>query len=190
MQITEKEKQTCIKRVGARKFSAYEWRQQSVSFKEIGRRLGVSTTRARAMCQECETALKDTTHWACDLSARTSNTLQNCGFESREQVLEAFNNGKLIPGPGGPRNYGWSRHKEVAAWLNLPEPQKPAVVRFNKAVWVQRSEGNPPEGSRVLIFSPVYPKGHEMRYRIIDAQFFQKCEEATHWLNLHTFEFE
>lgn len=34
---------------------------------------------------------------------------------------------------------------------------------------------------RVIIFSPVYPKDSEMRFRCIDAQFVDICEEATHW---------
>jgi hypothetical protein len=41
---------------------------------------------------------------------------------------------------------------------------------------------NPPKKDcRIIIFSPDYPKGHEMRYRIINAQFFLMCKEATHW---------
>lgn len=34
---------------------------------------------------------------------------------------------------------------------------------------------------RVLIFSPVYPKDSEMRFRCVDSQFVDICKEATHW---------
>jgi hypothetical protein len=34
---------------------------------------------------------------------------------------------------------------------------------------------------RILTFSPIYPKGHEMRFRIMDARFFNISSEATHF---------
>jgi len=39
----------------------------------------------------------------------------------------------------------------------------------------------PDEGERVLVFSPDYPKGHEMQVRIMDARFFRISTEATMW---------
>lgn len=37
---------------------------------------------------------------------------------------------------------------------------------------------------RVLVYSPVYPEGHDMRYRTMSNQFVRLCEEATHWAPL------
>ena len=39
-------------------------------------------------------------------------------------------------------------------------------------------------GTRVLAFSPVYPEGNEMRYRLMDAQFVRISTEATHYAHL------
>ena len=51
--------------------------------------------------------------------------------------------------------------------------------------WIARGEQDPPADSvRILVFSPCYPKGHEMRYRILDARFFKTAAEATHFLIL------
>ena len=40
------------------------------------------------------------------------------------------------------------------------------------------------KGVRVLVFSPVYPEGHEMRYRLMDGQFVRISTEATHYAHL------
>jgi len=39
----------------------------------------------------------------------------------------------------------------------------------------------PKEDVRVEIFSPCYPKGNDMRNRIIDSQFLSTCIDATHY---------
>lgn len=38
--------------------------------------------------------------------------------------------------------------------------------------------------SRILVYSPIYPVGDTMRYRIINASFLEKCKEVTHWCML------
>lgn len=40
------------------------------------------------------------------------------------------------------------------------------------------------KGKRVMIFTPVYPEGHEMRYRLVDREFVKVCTDATHWAPL------
>ena len=47
-----------------------------------------------------------------------------------------------------------------------------------------RSDIIPPLGVRILAFSPSYPVGHEMRFRIVDSQFLKIIGEATHWMEL------
>lgn len=37
---------------------------------------------------------------------------------------------------------------------------------------------------RVVVFSPVYPEGHDMRYRILNTEFVRFCSDATHWAPL------
>jgi len=50
--------------------------------------------------------------------------------------------------------------------------------------WIDREQEQPNKDDRILIFSPCYPKGDEMRYRIVDAQFFKRTKYATHWCKL------
>jgi hypothetical protein len=50
------------------------------------------------------------------------------------------------------------------------------------SAWIGRGQHPlPADGVRILTFSPVYPKGHEMRFRIMDARFFVISSEATHF---------
>jgi len=42
----------------------------------------------------------------------------------------------------------------------------------------------PPLGERILVFSPEYPVGHEMRFRCIDSQMLNIMIAATHWMKL------
>ena len=39
----------------------------------------------------------------------------------------------------------------------------------------------PDQNKRILVVAPVYPVGHEMRTRIIDAQFLSICSEVQKW---------
>jgi hypothetical protein len=50
--------------------------------------------------------------------------------------------------------------------------------------WIARSERPPPEGIRVLAFSPEYPEGHPMRFRTLDSQFYKLSLDSTHWAAL------
>lgn len=56
--------------------------------------------------------------------------------------------------------------------------------------WRGRSEGLPVENDnrQVLVFSPVYPKGNHMRYRLMGAQFVKFCEEVTYWVYMDDLE--
>lgn len=47
--------------------------------------------------------------------------------------------------------------------------------------WWNRREKMPNLGERILIFSPVYSEGEEMRIRIIDSQFFSISLDAEWW---------
>jgi hypothetical protein len=38
-----------------------------------------------------------------------------------------------------------------------------------------------PINERVYTFSPEYPIGHVMRFRIMDSRFLKLCGEVTHW---------
>lgn len=59
-------------------------------------------------------------------------------YNSKTELLEAFLLGKFYPGqngkPASHRQYGWKTHKEIAAWLGLPEPMrpKPAIPLMQK----------------------------------------------------------
>lgn len=45
----------------------------------------------------------------------------------------------------------------------------------------------PPDDERLLTFSPVYPIGDVMRFRIMDSQFLRLCKEVTHWCPLEKY---
>lgn len=49
--------------------------------------------------------------------------------------------------------------------------------------WKPRTE-LPTEDKRVITLSPVYPKGHISRYRIMDAQFVRISIEVESWFYL------
>lgn len=49
------------------------------------------------------------------------------------------------------------------------------------ASWIKRNDETPERGERVIAFSPVYPKGHEMRFRILDGQFIRITTEVEYW---------
>lgn len=42
----------------------------------------------------------------------------------------------------------------------------------------------PPTEVRVLAFSPAYPVGHDMRFRVVDSRFLKIMGEVTHWMEL------
>ena len=42
----------------------------------------------------------------------------------------------------------------------------------------------PPEGVRILVFSPVYPFGKTMRFRLMDSEFLGTLTDATYWAEL------
>lgn len=50
--------------------------------------------------------------------------------------------------------------------------------------WRSRLKEVPPEGTKkqVLAFSPAYPVGDAMRYRLLDGQFVGICKEVTRWI--------
>ena len=120
--------------LGERRFLTYQLRKQGLKFKEIGKRMGISLSRAQQLYRSAEWRLNREPHWMDGLSVRAANCLNNCNINSREEALEAYQSGRLRVGKRGPRNYGkcgprnygWKSHKEVAKWLGLPEPQKPA----------------------------------------------------------------
>lgn len=114
--------------LGERRFMAYQLRKQGLKFKDVGQRLNVCAQQARQLYESAEHRLNRDPHWTDGLSTRPKNILINMGFESRKQVLEAYNLGRMRPCKRGPRNYGWKSHKEVAKWLGLPEPMKPGII--------------------------------------------------------------
>ncbi len=47
--------------------------------------------------------------------------------------------------------------------------------------WIPRDGKLPPKGGRILVFSPIYPEGDALRFRILDSEFFCIATDATHW---------
>jgi hypothetical protein len=51
-------------------------------------------------------------------------------------------------------------------------------------MWTNVKAFLPLDDKRVLVFSPIYPKGHEMRFRVVNGQFVRLMGEVTHWRSL------
>ena len=113
-----------LKKLGERVHLAWQLRESGLGFKEIGERMGISSSRAQQIYSREKWRLVRPELWDGFLSVRASNCLHNCGINSREETMEAYQSGRIRP-LKHPRNYGWKTHKEVAEWLGLPEPKKP-----------------------------------------------------------------
>jgi hypothetical protein len=50
--------------------------------------------------------------------------------------------------------------------------------------WRHVKDGLPPEDEdrQALVFTPWYPVGNPMRYRLMGSRFVRVCEEVTHWI--------
>jgi hypothetical protein len=65
--------------------------------------------------------------------------------------------------------------------MNTPTNSEALPLTNCSASWVKRNDEMPERGERVIAFSPVYPKGHEMRFRILDGQFIRITTEVEYW---------
>lgn len=61
---------------------------------------------------------------------------------------------------------------EIRYWLNWIE-----IIDRNDLQHIERE--------RVLVFSPEYAEGHEMRYRVMDGRFVRISTGATHYAFLN-----
>ena len=66
-------------------------------------------------------------------------------------------------------------YRRIAKWHVMHASNGDSILN-----WVPRSI-LPSKSGRVLAFSPCYPKGKEMRVRILEGRFLRMCKEATHW---------
>ena len=71
------------------------------------------------------------TSWYKGLLMRAATCAESIGITSRQELMDAYLGGKLIP-LKTPRNYGWLAHKAVAAWLGLPEPMKRTAEQWQR----------------------------------------------------------
>lgn len=110
--------------VGARKLAIYKMRQAGQTFVAISKAFGISTTTTAQLYRSAKVQIEEKNwHWHAGLSNRIVNALCNFKLKSREDLMALYKSGKLQP-HGQIRNYGWKCHREVAAWLGLPEPEK------------------------------------------------------------------
>jgi hypothetical protein len=130
-----------VELLGERRFSAYTLRKQGLTYREIGKRMGVCEGRANYLYKDAIQCLNRGPHWTDGFSVRLANLLNNCNINSREEALEAYQSGRLRVTKADQkdwssktRGYGWKSHKELAKWLGLPEPQKSANKRHNLCV--------------------------------------------------------
>lgn len=140
-QETETKRVSPALRCDPRRLLVYELKNRGVKFREIGERLGITANKANHRYHEevWRRSMPRGRNWWDGLSVRATNCLANANLCSRKAVLKAFKSGRLRPNvyrynaygirimAGSTRNYGWNTHKEVAKWLGLPEPVKPAA---------------------------------------------------------------
>lgn len=65
--------------------------------------------------------------------------------------------------------------------MNIPTNSEALPITNYSASWIKRSDEMPKRGERVIAFSPVYSKGHPMRFRILDGQFIRLAAEVEYW---------
>jgi len=58
------------------------------------------------------------------------------------------------------------------------------TARPNDTQWILIEDELPPEDIRVLVFSPCYGEGSEMRFRTLNGGFVKMLTGATHWAYL------
>ena len=107
--------------LGERRFVAYTLRAQGMKFADIGKRMNISAGRARELYWSAEYRLTKPPHWTDGLKSVTKMRLREAILESREQVMQAFQSGRLHP-LKAKCGYGWKTHEEIALWLGLQKP--------------------------------------------------------------------
>ena len=119
--------------LNSRQEQALNLRQDGLTYKAIGERLGVCSQRARDIVKRAERCLRI---WPNNdlmaLSARARNCLLCYDYDTREKVLQGVLSGDIRPCAGyqnGLANYGKKTHKEVCDWLGIelvqPDKTKP-----------------------------------------------------------------
>lgn len=101
-------------------------RLEGNTFREIGTSIGVGSQRAREMYNRHLRWVNRPPDWRNGLSVRAWNCISFSliPINSVEELMAAYQAGKLLPGTKGVRNLGWSTYVEIAKFLGLPEPTK------------------------------------------------------------------
>jgi len=145
---------TKLELVGARAILALLLRQHGMTYRLIGKKIGVSGCRALQIIRRAGGKLreyKEGNH-AVELNCRAANAINNAGIgSSRKAVREAIESGVLHPKKSnvGPyessnylSNYGWKTHKICCEYAGIPyrreelrlEQLRAEVVRLEKAI--------------------------------------------------------
>jgi hypothetical protein len=103
-------------------------RKAGKKYKEIGQALDVCVPRAAQIYHQSEYLIRNKNEWYSGLSSKMEFLFRVVlDLHGRDEVMEAYQSGRLKVGKDGIRNYGWKSHCEVAKWLGLAEPQRPAA---------------------------------------------------------------
>lgn len=101
----------------------------------------------KSICEKSAPA-QPATVWHCGLRAAITRSLTSAGFESREQVLHAYRDGRIgatrTPQDRTGRLYKLGRKslEEIAAWLNEDPPsEKEKKTRITAAIALLESRG-------------------------------------------------
>jgi hypothetical protein len=126
---------SCADLLGDRLFRVYQLRGQGFTFKNIGEQIGVSPGRANQIYRECIWMIRfrflyEKTRWTIGLSSRIVKIIERNGIKSRNELIDVFESYDPDSKESGLKNYGWKTHKEVAKWLERPEPQEPIKKRI------------------------------------------------------------
>ena len=110
--------------LSTREETVVKLREQGITFREIGLRIGCTTGNANALHMHARRQLNRAREWTAGLSVRAANVLNNRNINSHEEALAFFKSHGWKEVRRW-RNYGWKTHKIVFKWLRLPAPRKP-----------------------------------------------------------------
>ena len=97
--------------------------------------------------------------------------INNKDMKSKEEILDKY----LKDNHGTAETY----RDILKAMKEYAQQSQPSGMR-----WVRVEDYKGYDG-RILVFSPIYPVGDPMRYRIIDSQFLKTCKDVSHYYILN-----
>ena len=124
---------------------ALKLRREGKTFKEIGKKLGVSYARANEIYHKAIKLEKKgelPPAWTYGLKTKVANSLIAAGFNSKDEVIKALESGtiRLIPGSSRSTVIGIGKHSliEISLWAGISAPEQKPI---SDAILLLKSHG-------------------------------------------------